>query len=301
MTEADDGCRRFREIRLTADREDRILRIRELVEHYGSQGMNVTVRQVYYQFVARGWAPSGDRTYSQVQADLNDGRMAGLIPWTAVEDRGRGLRGLRTQLSPAHAIRAARDEYLLDLWADQPWRPEFWVEKQALEGVVGDICSARDMRVDFYATKGYDSQSQQWRAGQRLADYVRRGQRPIIFHLGDHDPSGIDMSRDIAERLELFAGVPVIVQRIALTRPQIEQYEPPQFDVKVRDSRAEAYVAEHGHSAWELDALEPSVLRELIRSSVFRIRDEDAWSASLAEEVGDFRVLDEIVENLSEE
>lgn len=294
--EKDDGCRAYEKRTFTEERAGRIARIRGVVEEYGREGMNITVRQCYYQFVARGWAPSGDRTYSQVQSDLNAGRMAGLVPWYLVEDRGRTLRGIRSWTSPQAGVRELREQYRLDLWADQDWRPEVWVEKRALEGVVGDVCSADDLRVDYYATGGYDSQSQQWRAGQRMADYVRRGQRPIVFYLGDHDPSGLDMTRDVRDRLSLFAGVPVIVQRLALNMDQIERYSPPPFDVKMGDARSGDYVLEHGRTAWELDALEPRVLKTLIRDAVLMIKNQDQWNSSLAEEVEDLRTLDEYLE-----
>lgn len=298
--EQDDGCRCYRHINFTEDRAQRIGHIRDLVEEYGARGMNVTVRQVYYQHVARGWAPSGDRTYGQVQGDLNDGRLAGLIPWHYVTDRGRALRGLRTYESPAAAIRSLRAGYRTDLWADQDWRPEIWVEKAALEGVIGDICSSDDVRVDYYATRGYDSQSQQYEAGQRLAGYVRRGQRPIIFHLGDHDPSGVDMTRDVADRLSMFAGVPVLVQRLALTMPQIDQYAPPPFPVKIADARAGDYRRRYGENAWELDALDPLVLRELIRDAISRIRDQGRWDEAVGQETDDLLELDSMTEKRSD-
>lgn len=299
--ERDDGCRAFERRKFTEERAQRIYRIRQLVEEYGAQGMNVSVRQVYYQFVARGWAPSGDRTYDQVQSDLNVGRLAGLVPWHYVVDRGRGLRGLKTWTSPIQGVRQLRQQYRLDLWADQDWRPEVWVEKAALEGVIGDVCSAPDVRVDFYATRGYDSQSQQYEAGQRMADYIRRGQRPIVFHLADHDPSGVDMTRDVQERLTMFAGTPVTVVRLGLNLDQIVRYDPPPFEVKRSDSRSDAYRAEYGDSAWEVDALDPSVLRDVIREAVFRLRDDARWSAALAEEVEDKRSLDDFVETMGDE
>lgn len=298
MTDRDDGCRAYRRINFTEERAQLIGWVRQTVERYGAQGMSVTVRQVYYRAVAEGLMPSSGQTYSKIQAALRDGRIAGLVPWDLVEDRGRGLRSLETWESPAQAVRAARSRYLRDLWASQPMRPEVWVEKAALEGVVGDICTR--LRVDFYATRGYDSQSQQWRAGQRMADYVRRGQRPVVLYLGDHDPSGLDMTRDVAERLEMFAGVPVMVSRIALTRDQIDQYDPPPFDVKLSDSRGEAYAAEHGDEAWELDALDPSVLKDVISEAVGRLRDEALWNAALTEETEDQRELDAVVEGLGQ-
>ncbi len=300
MTEdQDDGCRCYRKINFTDDRAEMIRLIRTIFDDYARDGLMLTVRQIFYQFIARGWAAPRPTLYDIIQSAVNDGRMAGLLPWHTLEDRGRGLRGLETQTSPAAAIRRARDGYRLDLWADQEWRPEFWVEKQALEGVIGDI--ATSLRVDFYATKGYDSQSQQWRAGQRMADYVRRGQRPIVFHLTDHDPSGIDMYRDVTERLRMFAGTPIHVERIALTTAQVRKYDPPPFDVKIRDSRSRGYRDEHGEDAWELDALDPRVLRTLMEDSVRMIRNEAQWSASLAEEVADLRQMDEVVESMRDD
>lgn len=294
----DDGCRCYRKIAFNDERAETIRLIRTVFDEYAAAGLMLTVRQVFYQFIARGWARPHPTLYPRIQSAVNDGRLAGLLPWTTLEDRGRGLRGLRTQRSPAHAIRAARREYRLDLWAHQEWRPEFWVEKQALEGVIGDI--ATEMRVDFYATKGYDSQSQQWRAGQRLAGYVRKGQRPIVFHMGDHDPSGVDMTRDVRERLEMFAGVPITVERIALNMPQVQKYDPPPFAVKMTDSRGLAYKRRFGSKAWELDALDPRVLRSLMEDAVRMIRDDKIWEAALAEEVGDLREMDDIVESLGE-
>lgn len=296
-----DGRRKYRDINFTPERLELIDWVRRVVETYGRQGMNVSVRQVYYRAVASGLLPSAGSTYNKIQGALNDGRMAGLIPWTYVEDRGRGLRGLTTWDSPAAVLRHASATYLRDLWAGQPYRPEVWVEKQALEGVVGDICSSDELRVDFYATKGYDSQSQQWRAGQRLARYIQKGQRPIILYLGDHDPSGLHMTEDVAKRLYLFTGVPVMVQRIALTMTQIEKYNPPPFDVKMGDSRAAGYVAEHGGDAWELDALDPSVLKQLITDSVMMLRDQRIWDENLAEETDDKRELEEMIAGMGGE
>jgi hypothetical protein len=300
MAERDDGCRMYQHIDFQPKRLELIRWIRKTVDHYASQGMNVTVRQIYYKAVTEGLLPSGDGSYDRIQSALNKGRLAGLIPWHMVVDRGRSLRGLRTELDPHSALTRLRSGYRRDLWADQPYHPEVWVEKAALEGVIGDICSADDMRVDYYATRGYDSQSQQYEAGQRLAGYVQRGQRPVIFHLGDHDPSGVHMSRDLDRRIAMFVGVPVMVQRIALSIQQVRQYDLIPFEAKRRDSRTDGYIAEFGTTdCWELDALDPSMLRDLIRSSVGMIRDDKIWAASLDEEIEDHKALDDVVEDFA--
>lgn len=292
--EKDDGCRCFQEIRFSEDRAKLIGWIRGIIDEYQSNGFILTVRQIYYQAVSRDLVPNTDRSYDRVQSAINDGRIAGLLPWDAVEDRGRSLMGYRTYVSTHEALKEARRGYKIDMWHNQEWRPEVWVEKAALEGVVGSICNS--LRVDYYATRGYDSQSQQYRAGQRLANYIRRGQRPIIFHLGDHDPSGIDMTRDLQARLELFTGVPVIVQRLALNMNQVDKYNPPPNPAKINDPRAGDYIARFGHSSWELDALDPRVIQDLISSNIALIRDESMWSSALAEEIEDLRTLDSFIE-----
>jgi hypothetical protein len=66
----------------------------------------------------------------------------------------------------------------------------------------------------------------------------------------------------------------------------------------MRDARAEGYVAKYGRKAWELDALDPRVLRTLMEQSIADIRNEAQWSASLAEEVADLRQMEEIVDSL---
>jgi hypothetical protein len=275
---------------------DLIGRINHVVGEYEQKGFTLTVRQIHYQFVQRGWMPNTGATYDRIQGAINTGRNVGLISWTAIEDRGRNLMGLNHQTSPAQVLRDALAGYSIDKWANQPFRPEVWVEKQALEGVVGQICNR--LEVDFYAQKGYNSTSEHWRAGRRFADYIQRGQRPIVFHLGDHDPSGIHMTESNAEKLSLYAGVPVMVSRLALNMDQIEQYSPPPNPAKENDSRFASYRDLYGEESWELDALDPQVIQDLIRDAVMRIRDEEAWDVMVEQEVEDKRLLAEMIESM---
>lgn len=280
-------------------REDSLATIdqaNQIIAQYEAQGFSLTLRQLYYQFVARGLLANNQQNYNKLGSLISDARLAGLVSWTAIEDRTRNLRGVNTYESPAQVIRAARSSYRRDLWEWQPCRPEVWIEKDALVGVISGICA--DLRVDFFACRGYNSQSEQWRAGQRFAGYYAKGQRPIVLHLGDHDPSGIDMTRDNQERLSMFAGAEVTVIRLALNYDQVEQYNPPPNPAKMTDSRAEGYIERFGDSCWELDALEPTVIANLIRNTVARFRDESVWRDALAAEAADQNELDVIIEGL---
>jgi len=284
------------ERKFTKESMERLRQANMIIDEYESQGYVLTLRQLYYQFVSRDLIPNTQASYSNLGSLISDGRLAGLVSWTALEDRGRNLKGVRTWDHPADIIKSAKASYAIDMWANQKFRPEVWVEKESLIDVLGRVCTRE--RVDFFATKGYNSQSEQWKAGRRLAGYVQQGQIPIIFHLGDHDPSGLDMTRDNQERLSMFAGVNVIVQRLALNMDQIHQYEPPPNPAKMSDSRAEDYVRQFGCSSWELDALEPTVIGRIIKTALDGVRDERAWAEMAEQEADDMRMLDAMIEEM---
>lgn len=273
---------------------DLIGRMNDIIREYEPRGFSMTVRQLYYQMVQRGLLANEQANYDRVQKTLSEGRLAGLVSWTALEDRTRNLRGVQHWATPGAALRTCATGYRADLWRNQPTRPEVWIEKDALVGVIGTIC--QQLRVDFFACRGYNSQSEQWRAGRRFAAYLARGQRPVVLHMGDHDPSGLDMTRDNRERLEMFCGVPVQVVRLALNMDQIERLRPPPNPAKSNDPRYSAYEAEYGEHSWELDALPPDYMAQLIEDAVLRMRDAKAWDAALAEEVEERQLLRDLAD-----
>lgn len=282
--------------KLRQDTLDLIGKMNDILREYETRGFVMTVRQLYYQMVARGYLENIVGNYDKVQGTLSTGRMAGLVSWTAIEDRTRNLQGVRTWRGPAESLRECANGYLADLWVDQPIRPEVWIEKDALVGVISDICAR--LRVDFFACRGYNSQSEQWRAGRRFSGYYAKGQRPVVLHLGDHDPSGLDMTRDNRDRLSLFCGTDVQVVRLGLNMDQIERLRPPPNPAKSKDPRYDVYEAEYGPESWELDALPPDEVSRLIEDAVLRLRDETKWDAALAREVEDRQVLTDMAQEL---
>ena len=263
----------YKEINFRQSSLDLINLVNEVIDDYKAQGYELTLRQVYYQLVARGYIPNNERSYKNIGNLINDGRLAGLIDWYAITDRTRNLRGNSHWGTPADVIASAKYSYLLDKWAGQPNYVEVWVEKDALVDVVGQAC--RPLDVPYFSCRGYTSQSEMWVAARRFLRQCDREQR-IIIHLGDHDPSGIDMTRDIQDRLEMF-GADVIVKRVALTMNQIDHYNPPPNPAKITDSRCGRYIAQYGHESWELDALEPKVITTLINQEVTMYRDDTLY------------------------
>lgn len=248
----------------------------EIIEEYEAQGFVLTLRQLYYQLVARGYIPNRQTEYKRLGSILNDARLAGLVDWLAIEDRTRNLQSLGHWENPRQILLSAARGYRLDRWADQPEYCEVWIEKDALVGVIEGICNSLD--VPYFSCRGYTSASEMWQASQRLIAQEDEGKQTTIFHLGDHDPSGIDMTRDIQDRLTLFdAGT--LVARIALTMDQVREYDPPPNPAKMSDARYSGYVDAYGEECWELDALDPAVLAGLIRDNVMDIIDQERWSA----------------------
>jgi len=259
----------------------------EIIVEYAAQGFDLTLRQLYYQFVSRDLIPNRQNEYKRLGSIINDARLAGLIDWNAIVDRTRELRSLSHWEAPSDIVGACARQFRVDKWEGQEYRPEVWIEKDALIGVIQGVCN--DLDVAYFSCRGYTSQSEMWSAAQRLIRYAEDGQTPFIVHLGDHDPSGIDMSRDITDRVMLFMEHhgydPASVRRLALNMDQVEQYDPPPNPTKLTDSRANSYVAEYGQESWELDALEPTVMAALIRDAVESVRDEGLWEERVAEEL----------------
>jgi hypothetical protein len=251
-----------------------------IIEDMLSQGFDLTLRQLYYQFVSKDLIPNTERSYKNLGSVINDARLAGLIDWDHISDRTRSLRQNSHWQNPQDIMNGAARSYKIDLWARQKYRPEVWIEKDALVGVIEGVCREED--VPFFSCRGYTSQSEMWAGAMRLKAWAEKhDQTPVIFHLGDHDPSGKDMTRDVTDRIELFMGS-VRLERLALNMDQIEQYHPPPNPAKVTDSRATAYIAEFGDSSWELDALEPRVIVDLIRKNVNKLKNKRIWAEDVA-------------------
>ena len=267
----------------------------EIIADYAAQGYSLTLRQLYYQFVSKDIIPNNQKEYDKLGKVISDARRAGLIDWYAIVDRTRSLRALGHWDDPGDIIKSSAESYAIDKWADQPYRIEVWIEKDALAGVFERVCN--EMDIALMSCRGYTSDSSIWEAGMRLRSYSRKGQTPLILHFGDHDPSGMDMTRDITERLAMFSELDIDVSRLALNMDQVEEYEPPPNPAKTTDSRYAEYIRVYGDESWELDALEPSVLSALVTDELLKYRDEKKWKKAVAQERKDISLLEAASEN----
>lgn len=245
----------------------------KIIEAYQAQGFDLTLRQLYYQFVSHNLLANNQRNYDNLGSLISDARLAGYIDWEAIQDRTRNLRSNPHWKNAGEILESCAAQYRQDEWAGQKYRPEVWIEKDALVGVIADICGRLD--IPYFSCRGYTSQSEMWKAAQRLEGYIEKKQIPLILHFGDHDPSGIDMSRDIQDRLGLFIsqdtgiGNPFAFRRLALNKEQIQKFKLPPNPAKLSDSRSGKYIEKYGRDSWELDALEPSFLVKIIDAAIW--------------------------------
>lgn len=287
--------KRYRQGKLSAETAAVVAQANEIIEEYEADGFVLTLRQLYYQFVARDLLPNTPQSYKRLGDIINNGRMLGYVDWNAIEDRTRNLEVVATWDSVRELLQASAEQFRLDPWERQPAYVEVWVEKEALAGIVERV--ANELRVPYFSCRGYTSQSEMRAAGVRLKNKHTQGKVVHVLHLGDHDPSGIDMSRDIVDRLELFMGARLLqFQRLALNMDQVEEHDLPPNPVKLTDSRATDYGQRYGDESWELDALDPSIISGLVRDAVTALRDEDAWNAVLAEESTEKAKLWDVIE-----
>jgi hypothetical protein len=317
--------RRIYKAKNFGDANRRIIQIAsQIAEEYAADGYDLTLRQLYYQFVARGYIANRQSEYKRLGSIVNDARLAGLIDWGHLVDRTRNLQSPSVWDDPEHIIGVVARSYRLSRWDDQPVRVEVWVEKEALAGVVAQACEP--LGVPWFACRGYVSQSELWSSAQRLGRYLRGGQQVVVLHLGDHDPSGIDMTRDNRERLNDFIRIDahhalnaagqldtthtvgeiwdamdehygshrVDVRRIALNMDQIDQYDPPPNPAKLTDSRVGNYLVEYGSESWELDALPPDVLSTLIRDEAMALVNDELWLGIEEREAEETELLERV-------
>lgn len=327
----------IRTTRFGAEALERIEQMNTIIDEYQAQGLRLTARQLYYQFVSRDLCANQPAEYKKLTTLLTNARYAGLVDWDAIEDRGREPNTPSQWSDPQALMESALRAYRLPRWEGQDTYVELWVEKQALAGVLEPL--SREHHVTLMVNKGYSSASAMKESAERIRkaqcedeqavdalteEWARREKmwavsepkkwasckdeiaakwkalvrEALVLYLGDHDPSGEDMVRDIKDRLKEFGVRRLEVQKVGLTMAQVKQYNPPPNPAKVTDPRAEAYRAKFGDMSWEVDALPPNVLAQLIRKAFRAVIDVAKMDAVKAREETDKELLRKAVSGI---
>lgn len=270
-------------LKLSKSNIEMLDKINNILEEYVNDGYVLTLRQLYYQLVSRDIIPNNDREYAKLSNILKNGRMAGVVDWSSIEDRVRVPRLPYWVTDVNEAIRDTILQYRINRMQGQKHRVEIWVEKDALSNVLYRVSEKYHIRL--MVNRGYSSVSAMYDAYRRLID------NDIILYFGDHDPSGIDMIRDIEDRLLEF-GINVNVKPVALTMNQILEFNPPPNPAKIADPRAKWYIKKYGKTCWELDAIPPRELIILAEDAVKNVIDIDLYNKMLDKEKNDIKELE---------
>jgi hypothetical protein len=286
---------KFKELRMLPANRARLGVINGIIQEYQSAGYVLTLRQLYYQLVSRDVIPNKQSEYSKLSTLLKDGRMAGVVDWAAIEDRLRSPESPSSFNGPEDILDACIAQYQLPRQEGQPIYLEVWVEKDALSGVLKRV--TRKYHVPILVNRGYSSASSMYDSFMRFVREGSRKDRPVkVLYLGDFDPSGLDMVRDIEDRTREFIGgygdvevenMDFSVEAIALTREQIEAYNPPPNPAKITDPRAADFIKQYGPTSWEVDALRPEVLNALLEGAILAEIDEEKYLRIVEREQAD--------------
>jgi hypothetical protein len=274
-------------LHLSKQNEQRLAVINGIIEKYRKQGLTLTLRQLYYQLVTQNIVENKIAEYSKLSILLTKGRMAGVVDWDGIEDRIRVPDKPSSWNSPQEIIRACAEQYRRDRMRFQDVHIEVWVEKDALSGVLKRV--THPYGVHLMVNRGYSSTSAMHDAFLRFEEAWDADKKVVILYLGDHDPSGLDMVRDIKGRVDTFKGYKTDedtfeITRVALTSAQIKQYNPPPNPAKLSDPRAKDYIAQFGAKSWEVDALPPEVLHSIVEDSIVELIDMDKFNEQKEQE-----------------
>lgn len=300
---------KFRDVRLSNSNKERLEDINSIIVEYQEEGYKLTLRQLYYQLVSRDVIPNKQSEYSKLSTLLKEGRMGGIVDWDAIEDRLRQPSSPSSWDTPQDAMNALIAQYKLPRMEGQKNYIEVWVEKDALSGVLKRV--TEKYHIPILVNRGYSSASAMFDAYNRfrngineiLSSHDSGVENVIIFYLGDFDPSGMDMIRDVEDRIREFAtkhfeSFPLDVIPIALTKEQIRKYNPPPNPAKRTDPRAKKFIDEHGATSWEVDALPPNVLNKLLEAAIKKHININRYKEIVSREDADKNKLEALMEQL---
>ena len=263
---------------------------KKITEEYMHMGIKITLRQLYYDLVSANAIPNHDTVYKKISNLLTDARYVGFIDWDAIEDRNRPS-SMHVDWENTHdAINDLIAQYRLPRWDDQTYYLELFTEKDALSSIIEPICTKYHIR--FNVNKGYSSASIMYRLSKRLAKKIMEEKQVVLLYIGDHDASGLDMVRDIRERVEEFLeeGADYYdtslfqIRHLGLTMEQVRELNPPPNPAKITDPRAKWYIAKYGKSSWEVEALKPAYLINLIETAILEYMEANKYNAWLKQE-----------------
>lgn len=263
---------------MSADRSRVLKATLEVLQEYAGQ---LGVRQIWYRLISPPYQllPQTQPSYKGFDRWMVQWREDGVVPANRIADRSTAPSGGEygafesPQAWLEHLLVMTDTEfYSRRRWADQTVVPIIYVEKDTLTSTIR--AGLEGLGVVVFPTRGIASFTKLWKLAHG------QGRDLHVLYLTDHDATGVFMDRDFRSRLSRYGGAEVPVTRVALTIGQVGAYGLPPNPAHPRDSRSPAYIRRFGNRAWELDALPPSALQQIVRDAVEQFIDRPAWEAT---------------------
>lgn len=253
----------------------------EILTAFYGQGIQISLRKLYYELVSRLIIENKDTEYNNLSKTITKARMAGLIDWDHICDETREVYQAQYFQSPKDLLQCAAKSYRVDRWAGQNIRVEVWSEKSALTSILQPICEEYDVR--YLATRGHPSVTAKYEMRERIIDNAGEGLRQtVILYFGDHDPTGMTIPKAMMEmffdlRVEYFNRDLLKIERLALDIDQVAALNLPPNPTKQTDPNYKAYAREYGEECWEIDAMPYNLLQNLLKKRLEELIDQEAW------------------------
>ena len=275
----------------------------------------MTLRQLYYALISAGALPKVEAAYGRLKRVMRELREDGTVPWEWLVDHTRSVFQARTWDGLAGLLADSARLYRRDLMRSQPVAIQLWAESDSIGSVIAR--TADRYTIPTFIGRGYSARGYLWAAAQDAVQAHQAGKQVHILHVGDHDPSGEDIFRDVSETLRLYAIAVETARpaahirdvlalraeawcigdiaevlaletpwlscdRLALTADQIEEYGLPVRPPKTSDVRAARFT---GRGSVEVEALPVDVLLAIVEEAILARIDAGALAAAeLAEE-----------------
>lgn len=249
--------------------------INKILDEYS---VRMTIRQIYYQLVTRGIIENSLKSYKRYDKIITDGRKQFIVDPNAIVDRSKPMIKKPSWPDLSEFMESVGSAYQKSIWPDQENYIEVWIEKDALSGVIQPVTEKYDCQM--HIGRGYQSFSNKYEAANRFKEIDKQ---IIILYLGDFDPTGIDISRDLETQLQDLGTYPKI-ERVALNRNQVDEYNLPPIPTKPTDSRTRKHIQQYGDMAVELDALPPNVLTRITEGAILKHLDFGAYQNTLRQQ-----------------
>jgi len=233
----------------------------------------LTLRGLFYRVVSAGLLPSTDRKhYAALGRVMTTLREAGIVPFNWLVDSLRSTDKPNSWTGLQDFSDTVREAYRKDFWSELPDYVHIFCEKDAVAGVLQPVTRAFDVALS--PIRGYASVS----FAHEIAATWNNIEKPIhAFYLGDFDPSGFDLERDLIAKLHRYCKQPFEWERLGVNAADFAEFNLLPLSPKESDRRCGKFVAAHGQECAEVDAIPSTELRRRVRDSIEQFIPQIEW------------------------